>query len=233
MPLQRFRYYRQYGNGTIVVSIMDWVVLVDRSQLRSLKVVRERTSSIKSCGFIIRNVLKVFNYQFHTNWWDVEYGWIIDATFNKISESLIFFVSVHYCDNRICVLLDISKMFIEGVGHFRRITNTFIFRLNKWKIGGCRFSWSNSFESFPEFPWIIHIFGDLVPHIIRLGLGNCLYHLVTLSFVHYACKNVWRALNQCINFKMSLFIHGTKDLCFTLFLTMGACRFITSLKIHS
>ena len=73
------------------------------------------SDSIKSFGFIIRNVLKVFNYQQYNYY--VEYGWIIDATFNKISESLIFFVSVHYCDNRICVLLDTSKMFIEGVGH--------------------------------------------------------------------------------------------------------------------
>ena len=30
-----------------------------------------------------------------------------------------------------------------------------------------------------QSPWIIHIFGDLVPDITRLGLGHCLYHLVT------------------------------------------------------
>ena len=43
------------------------------------------SDSIKSFGF------KIFNHLFQTNWWDVEYGWIIDATFNKISESLVFF----------------------------------------------------------------------------------------------------------------------------------------------
>ena len=44
------------------------------------------SDSIKSFGFIIRNVLEIFNHLFQTNWWDVEYGWIIDATFYKISE---------------------------------------------------------------------------------------------------------------------------------------------------
>ena len=57
------------------------------------------SDSIKSFGFIIRNVLKLFNHLFQTNWWDVEYGWIIDATFYKISESMILFVSIHYWDN--------------------------------------------------------------------------------------------------------------------------------------
>ena len=45
-----------------------------------------------------------------------------------------------------------------------------------------------------------------------------------------------RALNWSlwyISCKMSLFIHGNKGLCFTLFLTTGVCRFITLLKIHS
>ena len=32
------------------------------------------SDSIKSFGFIIRNVLKIFNHLFQTNWWDVEYG---------------------------------------------------------------------------------------------------------------------------------------------------------------
>lgn len=74
----------------------------------------------------------------------------------------------------------IKYMLKALAGHSRGFTNTLILQssMNEKLELGCRYSWSDSLESFPEFPWIIHVTEDHVSHT------SCLAWPQQLTYLH-------------------------------------------------